>query len=89
MLGYITIDGQGASDRLLADFARLLKAQNIPLAGAVQINDTSCDSPRAKMVLEILANGETVTISQDLGPLAVGCRLDAEGLETAAQRVLT
>ena len=89
MLGYITIDEKGASDRLLAEFARQLKAKNIPLAGAIQINDAYCDSPRAKMVLEILANDETITISQDLGPFATGCRLDAEGLETAAQSVFS
>lgn len=87
MLGYIATDGRGASDRLLERFARHLQNDGVKLAGAVQINDGDCETGRRPMLVELLANGRVIKISQELGPHATGCRLDAEGLEIAAHAV--
>lgn len=87
MIGYITIDEKGASDRLIAQFARYLLSDGVTLAGAIQIDDGDCETGRRPMIVELLATGQKVTISQNLGPHATGCRLDTEGLETAAQLV--
>lgn len=83
MLGYVTTQGRGLADRLLADLASDLRARGWKLAGVVQINldhhpDRLCD-----MDLHVLGQNHHVRISQDLGPHARGCRLDTGGLEQA------
>ena len=88
MIGYFIPTEQGTGDELIEAAARHFNAQGMRLAGAVQINTASKGSKRAKMVLSILGSGEEVGISQNLGPHATGCALDAEGLENAAQIVL-
>lgn len=83
MLGYVTCEAQGASDRLLAEVAVRLLAEGWPLAGVVQLN-TEVDPARpCRMDLEVLGQGQVIRISQDLGALSQGCRLDAAALEQA------
>ena len=84
MLGYITTQGQGAADRLLADVARALLAQGMAVAGVVQENVEKPQGGPCDMVLHVLMRDHTVAISQDLGPYSKGCRLDASALEEAA-----
>ena len=48
MLGYVASEGRGAGDLLIQAVAERLRAQAIPLAGAVQVNeerdpDRKCD----------------------------------------------
>lgn len=38
MLGYVTVTGAGAADRLLAETAATLESRGLRLAGAVQQN---------------------------------------------------
>ena len=83
MLGYVTPDGAGASDILLAEVARRLAARGLPLAGAVQVNPENAAGGRRHMDLDVLGTGEVIRISQDLGAHASGCRLDPDGLERA------
>lgn len=84
MLGYLTItDAAGAADRLLSTTAAALQARGLRVAGAVQDNldrgpDQACD-----MDLRILGNGTVIRISQNLGNLAEGCRLDTGALAQA------
>lgn len=83
MLGYISAHGRGTADRVLAELAGVLGAAGWPLAGVVQINrETTQDRP-CDMDLHIIGHAQQVRISQNLGPHANGCRLDAHGLETA------
>jgi len=82
-LGYITGDGRGETDRLLAEVARRLQAAGWPLAGVVQHNTERAGQARCDMDLQVLGRAERVRISQALGSAAQGCRLDADGLETA------
>lgn len=83
MLGYVTTSGRGAADRLLAEAAGRLMAEGVALAGAVQFNAERGPGLPCDMDLHVLADGRTLRISQNLGPLARGCRLDPAGLEQA------
>ncbi|MDG1737443.1 MAG: DUF2478 domain-containing protein [Paracoccaceae bacterium] len=87
MIGYIVTKEQGATDLLIESAALRFQDAGVAVAGAVQKNHGFKGSVRSKMVLDVMGTGETVTISQDLGPHASGCRLDAGALETAAQMV--
>lgn len=83
VLGYVTGEGRGESDRLLAVVAERLQAEGWPLAGVVQHNTARAGQRRCDMDLQVLGRGERVRISQGLGEAAQGCRLDPDGLETA------
>lgn len=83
MLGYITAEGRGAADRLLAQLAQDLLGRGVLLAGVVQINRETRPDRLCDMDLQVLGHDHQVRISQNLGPHARGCRLDPEGLETA------
>jgi glycosyltransferase involved in cell wall biosynthesis len=88
MLGYITAIGRGAGDRLLADLAQALVARGVAVAGVVQLNRETRPDRHCDMDLMVLGHDHHVRISQDLGPLSRGCRLDAQGLETAVGLVM-
>lgn len=77
MIGYITADGQGVSDRIMIDVAARLSALGLRLAGAVQHNLETVAGHRCHMELHLLGCGQVVRISQELGPHATACRLDA------------
>lgn len=86
MLGYVTVTGPGAADRLLAETAAALESHGLRLAGAVQQNldrgpDQDCD-----MDLRILGDGAIIRISQNLGISAESCRLDSGALAQAVAR---
>lgn len=67
---------QGVVDRL--------RRRGLRLGGVIQHNDEACADRCMAMSLEDLATGARFPISQDLGPEAEGCRLDAAGLAAAA-----
>lgn len=71
------------SDSLLTGVAHRLKARGVKLAGAVQSNVPMSNRSRCEIVLEDLSTGRTINASEDRGPLASGCRLDAGALEDA------
>ena len=87
MLGYVIAGGRGAGDRLIAAVAEALSARGLPLAGAVQLNVEHAPDRHCHMDLRILGAGATFRISEDRGPHARGCRLDAQGLAQAVRRV--
>lgn len=88
MFGYVTTgQGRGDTDRLLADVAARLAAKGWPLAGAVQVNSGGCEGEACDMDLKLLDGSGVIRISQSLGRLSDGCRLDPSGLEEAAGRV--
>jgi hypothetical protein len=80
-LGYVTLQGRGRIDLLLADVVQRLAAHGVALAGTVQTNIHRDDSPLCDMDLRLLPDGPVVRISVDRGPEARGCRLDAGVLE--------
>lgn len=85
-LGTVIGERRGAVDRVLAEVAGRLGAQGWRLAGVVQENP-EVPGRRCDMDLVLLDGGARVRISQCLGPLARGCRLDPTGLEAAVGRV--
>ena len=82
-LAYVTVQGRGRIDLLLAEVVDRLEAQGVALAGTVQTNIERADRPRCDMDLRLLPHGPVVRISVDRGALAHGCRLDAGVLEQA------
>lgn len=81
MLGYITRFAEGQANALLAEVAEALRVEGVAVAGVVQVNASAlrgCD-----MDLHVLGGNDVVRISQNLGPMSQGCRLDAAGLERA------
>lgn len=80
-LGYVSLQGRGRIDELLAEVVARLEARGTRLAGTVQTNVERTDRPRCDMDLRLLPDGPTIRISNDRGPEARGCRLDAGALE--------
>ncbi|TDK50180.1 DUF2478 domain-containing protein [Antarcticimicrobium luteum] len=83
MLGYVVADGQGAADLVIREVADRLRAEGVQLAGAVQVNKDTDPDRKCEMDLHVLSRDAVVRISQNLGALSRGCRLDPDGLERA------
>lgn len=83
MLGYVISEGRGTADLLLAEAARTLLERGWPLAGVIQENVEKPLGGPCDMVLQVLATDRLIRISQNLGSMARGCRLDPVGLEQA------
>lgn len=80
-IGYVSLQGRGATDACIAACVEELRRASIRLAGTVQTNfDRAKDHP-CDMDLLVLPAGPTYRISQDLGPGARGCRLNSGVLE--------
>lgn len=86
-LAYVKTEERGATDLLLAQLAGRLKARGLRLAGIVQTNTECFDQRLCDMDVQVLPKGETIRISQSLGPGARGCRLNPEALEQAVAQV--
>lgn len=80
-LGYVSLQGRGNIDLLLADVVARLETHKVALAGTVQTNIERSDRALCDMDLRLLPDGPSVRISIDRGPEARGCRLDAGVLE--------
>jgi hypothetical protein len=83
-LAYMMAPGRGDTDLILHGLAFRLAAQGFRCCGTVQINSERSDAGPCDMDVQVLPDGPVLRISQDLGPLARGCRLDPAALETAA-----
>ena len=86
-LAYVMTKDRGATDRLLSALAEQLQAQGTALAGIVQTNTECHDDALCDMDVRVLPDGETIRISQSLGPQSRGCRLDPAALEQAVAQV--
>lgn len=86
-LSYVMTQERGATDKLLSALAERLEADGLRLAGIVQTNTECYDSELCDMDVRVLPAGETIRISQSLGPEARGCRLNPEALERAVGQV--
>lgn len=83
MLGYVLAEQRGAADRFLLEISEALAGRALSLAGAVQVNRDRGAERKCDMDLHILSGRDVIRISQNLGTLSRGCRLDPEGLERA------
>lgn len=82
-LAYVTTTDRGATDRLLSAVAERLLDKDVKLSGVVQTNTECADHTKCDMDLRVLPDGETIRISQSLGTMSRGCRLDPAALEQA------
>ncbi|MGB8814364.1 MAG: DUF2478 domain-containing protein [Paracoccaceae bacterium] len=80
-LAYVTLQGRGRTDALIAEVAGLLAADGVRLAGTVQSNIERPNRRKCDMDLVVLPDGPIVRISEDRGDLARGCTLDSGALE--------
>lgn len=80
-LAYVTLQGRGRTDELIASVADQLTRDGLRLVGTVQSNIERPDRKRCDMDLIILPDGPVVRISEDRGDLARGCMLDSGALE--------
>jgi Protein of unknown function (DUF2478) len=80
-LAYVTLQGRGRIDALIAEVASVLTADGVRLAGTVQSNHERPDRRKCDMDLAVLPDGPIVRISEDRGDLARGCTLDSGALE--------
>ncbi len=83
MLAYIVASKSKTANPTLAEVSRRLTAQGLALVGACQINDDPQDGTPYEMDLHMIPGGQVIRISQSLGPLSSGCRLDGAALEQA------
>ncbi|PTM42886.1 DUF2478 domain-containing protein [Bosea sp. 124] len=83
----LTYTDSDTADRALRAVALELLQRGCKLAGLVQHNTPRPGRSRCDMILEELASGELMGISQDRGPLARGCALDVDQLLGAMQIV--
>jgi hypothetical protein len=86
-LAYVTLQGRGRIDALIAEVATLLAADGVRLAGTVQSNHERPDRRKCDMDLVVLPDGPIVRISEDRGDLARGCTLDSGALEQTVMEV--
>ncbi|MCC5992483.1 MAG: DUF2478 domain-containing protein [Rhodobacteraceae bacterium] len=87
-LACISVAGKGLTDACLAQAVALIQARGVRLAGTVQSNPQRADRPKCDMDVHILPDGPVLRISEDRGPHARGCRLDAGVLEAAVAATL-
>lgn len=80
-LAYVTLQGRGRTDAMIAEVAGLLEADGVRLAGTVQSNIERPDRRKCDMDLRVLPEGPVVRISEDRGDFARGCTLDSGALE--------
>lgn len=86
-LAYVTLQGRGRTDALIAEVARRLEVHGLRLAGTVQSNTARADRRKCDMDLRVLPDGPVVRISEDRGDLARGCLLDSGALEQTVHEV--
>ncbi|MBL4915733.1 DUF2478 domain-containing protein [Szabonella alba] len=86
-LAFLHAPETGQTNRLLADLAARLAAQGLRVCGCVQIDSPRDGQARCDMDLRLLPDGAMLRISENRGPGAGGCQLDAAALETAVAEI--
>lgn len=86
-IAYVSLQGRGPTDQLIAEVADRLTVMGLRLAGAVQSNHERPDRKKCDMDLKVLPDGPIVRISEDRGELARGCILDSGALEQTVHEV--
>ena len=86
-IAYVTLSGRGLIDDCLSEVVAALEEQGLALAGTVRVLPVDHRAHPCDMDLRVLPDGPVHRISQPLGPLAKGCRLDSGAIETIAAEV--
>lgn len=85
-IGYLNLPGRGATDAFLAQVVARLRQSGVALAGTVQTNIDRSKTHPCDMDLQVLPDGPTYRISQELGAGSRGCRLNGGVLEEAVMQ---
>jgi len=83
-LASVTLEGRGATDRLLARVVARLDAEGIRAAGVLRAPRPDGAKAQCESALRLLPDGPVIRITQDLGPGSAACRMDAGALQEAA-----
>lgn len=86
-LAYITVQGRGRTDDLLAEVVRAFEDDGLRLAGTVRTKPADPSRHPCDMDLRVLPDGPGFRISQPLGRMAKGCRLNGGVIEAIATEV--
>lgn len=86
-IAYVSLQGRGRTDQLIAEVADRLASRGLRLAGTVQSNHERPDRRKCDMDLRVLPDGPILRISEDRGELARGCILDSGALEQTVHEV--
>ena len=86
-LAYVTISGRGKTEDLIAEAVGSLRGDGLRLAGTVQVKPAEPSGHPCDMDLRVLPDGPGFRISQPLGAMAKGCRLDGGVIEAIAAEV--
>jgi hypothetical protein len=81
-IAYIMLSGRGLIDDCLAEAVASIETLGLRLAGTVRVLPADPYSHACDMDVRVLPDGPSRRISQPLGVLSQGCRLDAEAIET-------
>jgi hypothetical protein len=82
-IAYTMAPARGHTDLLLFNFARSVLERGLRPVGIVQINTERDAASPCDMDVQVLPDGPVIRISQSLGHLSKGCRLDPSALEQA------
>lgn len=86
-IAYVTLSGRGLIDDCLSEVVAALEAEGVALAGTVRVLPVDHRAHPCDMDLRVLPDGPVYRISQPLGPMAKGCRLDGGAIEALAAEV--
>lgn len=86
-IAYVTVQGRGRIDDLLAEVVGTFKEDGLKLAGTVRVKPAKISGHPCDMDLGVLPDGPEFRISQPLGKMAKGCRLDGGVIEAIAAEV--
>lgn len=86
-LAYVTVPGRGRIDDLIAAGVGAFEEEGLRLAGTVRAKPADPSGHPCDMDLRVLPDGPRFRISQPLGRMAKGCRLDGGVIEAIAVKV--
>lgn len=87
-IAFVTGEGRGETDRLLAETATRLEREGARLAGIVKSTEkATADDHFCNARVRVLPDGPVIAITQDLGAGSAACRLDPAGIAAAVAAV--
>lgn len=84
---YVSVPGRGETDTFISELVATLTGLGVRLACAVRSSDVDDDGHPCDMDMRVLPDGTGFRISQPLGRMAKGCRLDGGVIEAIAAGV--
>lgn len=86
-IAYVTLSGRGLIDDCIAEAVARMEARGLRLAGTVRVLPADPHSHACDMDIRVLPDGPSRRISQPLGTLSTGCRLDTQAIEALSVAV--